>query len=335
MNSKIQEMIQMALEDGVITENEKKIILKKAVELGEDTDMVDLAIEGALGDKKRETERKQAKGMKCPKCGGAIPSGQVICPDCGFLLAKNEANHTALDLQNDLLRIDREIIEQLGGSVVSRFFGALTNAKENGIERKMTRITTTVIPNTRADLLELLAFTAPKADKAAPKNGVTSSHEENLGYGYWTLFSNCVLMAKHNFENDPNFIQYFELYNKKAKKRGVSKGAVTTLVVIASIAIILLCYAPFFFSDRNDKKVLNTVEICVQNHDYQGAKAAAKKYSGDEQKLIDEISAQEVSYLISIGNVQQAKVVAASIDNQEKRESILSAINDATPEAKE
>lgn len=45
MNSKIQEMIQMALEDGVITENEKKSILKKAVELGEDTDMVDLAIE--------------------------------------------------------------------------------------------------------------------------------------------------------------------------------------------------------------------------------------------------------------------------------------------------
>lgn len=93
--------------------------------------------------------------------------------------------------------------------------------------------------------------------------------------------------------------------------------------------------APAFFFIRNDKKVLNTVEICVQNHDYQGAKAAAKKYSEEEQKLIDEISAQEVSYLISIGDVQQAKVVAASIDNQEKRESIISAINDATPKAKE
>ena len=72
---------------------------------------------------------------------------------------------------------------------------------------------------------------------------------------------------------------------------------------------------------KSDNAAKDQIETCLQNHDYQGAKAAA-----NYQKDIDMISALEVTYLISQGEIQQAKVVAASISDPEMRESVLASI---------
>ena len=102
MNEKIKEMIRMAAEDGVITETEKALIIKKAKALGEDEDMVELAIEGELGQLKKEKPRTKAKGEQCPNCGGIIPAGAAVCPTCGFELRVRDANSNAKKLQEEL-----------------------------------------------------------------------------------------------------------------------------------------------------------------------------------------------------------------------------------------
>ena len=328
MDSKIREMIRMAAADGVITEAERRIIIKKAIELGEDPDMVELAIEGELGEIKNDIDHEQAKGTKCPKCGALIPAGLVVCPDCSFSLVKNELNHTALELQKDLLMIDKEMKEKQDESIVSKLFSELTI--QNWVSRKMSRITTTVIPNTRVDLLELLAFTAPKADKKAPKNGVGYGNQENLGYAYLELFNNCVMMAKHNFENDSSFKQYFDLYDKLNKSRGAISNEIKLWIGIFFIIAGVLGYGLYRLAteeDRADKreKAHEIITKCIQDHDYQGARVAVFNMNlptSEKESLTDNIISQEVSYLVSQGRFKEAKIAALSIINETMRKSV-------------
>ena len=337
MDSKIREMIRMAAADGVITEAERRIIIKKAIELGEDPDMVELAIEGELGEIKNDIDHEQAKGTKCPKCGALIPAGLVVCPDCSFSLVKNEVNHTALELQKDLLAIDNEIKKQLEGSSFHRFLGEyFLNTKEDGYARKMSRITSTVIPNTKADLLELLAFTAPKANKNGPKSGITSAKEENLGYGYWTLFNNCIMIARHNFAEDPLFKQYFDAHDKMCRK--MSNGTKAILIILTILLLAGGITAGIIFATRSGRQkselIKEQIEACIQNHDFNGAKAAAQKSKPryEIDNLIDKISAQEVSYLVSQGDIFQANVVAATIKDKDLKASVIGALGNSTSE---
>ena len=247
MNEKIKEMIRMAAEDGVITEKEKALIIKKAKALGEDEDMVELAIEGELGQLKKEAKKTVLKGEKCPNCGETIPAGAAVCPSCGFELRVREANSSALKLQEDLRKVDLE-----------------TKGPKTRFTRKQTIITSTVIPNTKDDLLELMAFSLSKAD---PSKG-EDSYEENgeiYGYAYYTLFSNCIMLAKTSFSNDPAFQHYFKKYNKlvKTKKTGERRRKIGT--VLGIVGVISLLAVPIYFGMRSEdnKEAMEKIE---QNH---------------------------------------------------------------------
>lgn len=82
----------------------------------------------------------------------------------------------------------------------------------------------TLIESTRSDLLELLAFSRPKANKKGKKRGYTTDAQgwfkaEDFGYAYWTLFCNCINMSRQSFSNDSAFAPYFEYYDEETKKK--------------------------------------------------------------------------------------------------------------------
>ena len=208
MDEKIKQMIRMAAEDGVITEKEKALIIKKAKDLGEDVDMVELAIEGELGQLKKDAVKTASKGEKCPNCGSIIPPGSAVCPSCGFALVTKKVDFTALELQKDLNQIDKNFLENKGSiskkiaeasnsfwgfDKASRLETQAYDLKEQARGMKATRICSTVVPNNREDLLNLLAFTAPKANRLGSREYV-KGNSDDFSFAYWQLFENCILV---------------------------------------------------------------------------------------------------------------------------------------------
>ena len=90
MNKEIENLINMALADGEVTEKERAIILRKAESLGIDKDEVEMILDAKLHQLKTKTnEPKKENVNKCPSCGEIIHGLSQVCSSCGYVLNKS------------------------------------------------------------------------------------------------------------------------------------------------------------------------------------------------------------------------------------------------------
>ena len=113
MNPELEKYIDMALVDGVITEDEKAFLIKKADQLGVEKDEFDFILNAKIQMKQKEfqesvpppppqnvsanTEKKSQKEgttKKCPSCGAPVESFNTKCSDCGHEFRNTEAAFT-------------------------------------------------------------------------------------------------------------------------------------------------------------------------------------------------------------------------------------------------
>lgn len=104
-SERLENLIEAALQDGVLTDQEKVAIINRAQNEGEDISEVEIYIqsllqkrqqEQALENKKEraiqakeelEEVREHSKKLrKCPKCGAYVPNLSNVCPGCGFII---------------------------------------------------------------------------------------------------------------------------------------------------------------------------------------------------------------------------------------------------------
>lgn len=127
-SERLERLIQAALQDGVLTDQEKAAIIKRAQAEGEDIDEVDIYIQSlqqkrqqelneqaqkaqteemvaqkkareAASKARQEEEKERAKLLrKCPACGEPIPFGTITCPKCGHVIDLDEKNEEILEL---------------------------------------------------------------------------------------------------------------------------------------------------------------------------------------------------------------------------------------------
>jgi hypothetical protein len=93
MHPQIEKLIELALADGQVTEKERNVILKKAVELGIDTDEVEMVLDGRLHqlEASKPKEKEKVGNIKtCPACGASVKAFQIKCDDCGHEFNKKE-----------------------------------------------------------------------------------------------------------------------------------------------------------------------------------------------------------------------------------------------------
>ena len=79
---------------------------------------------------------------------------------------------------------------------------------------------------------------------------------------------------------------------------------------------------------RKDNAAVNEMNECLELNDFSGARAAIQKSFGTTDDYLDEISVQEIKYLLSNEELQQARAVAASIKNPKTKKDILKVIDD-------
>lgn len=85
INKEFEELLKVALTDGIITPAERQVLLKKAVNLGMDADEADMYISAEIQklEMQLEATKKQERGRVCPSCGTSIPELASKCPACG------------------------------------------------------------------------------------------------------------------------------------------------------------------------------------------------------------------------------------------------------------
>ena len=78
-------LIQEYLTDGVLTDKERQVILRKAEGMGLDRDEIDLYLDAQVQkiDQQTDAAARKQKGKQCPYCGGNIPLLTDKCPSCG------------------------------------------------------------------------------------------------------------------------------------------------------------------------------------------------------------------------------------------------------------
>ena len=101
-------LLQEYLTDGIITEQERKVLLRKAEKLGLDVDEIDLYITAQEQKVEQAADAvvRKKKGQACPFCGGSVPQLTDKCPHCG--------EHITVEASEEL----KEIIENLEEALV-------------------------------------------------------------------------------------------------------------------------------------------------------------------------------------------------------------------------
>ena len=82
-SNELQQLIEASLVDGVLTDQERAVIRKRAQLDGVDPDEVDVLIEAELQRIRQKQEETMAKVRKCPHCGSLLTGSNGTCPGCG------------------------------------------------------------------------------------------------------------------------------------------------------------------------------------------------------------------------------------------------------------
>lgn len=333
MHPEIEKLIAIAKDNGKLTEKQKEIILRKAESLGEDKDEVEFLLETISQDVSMNSattsnnvtnhavalseQTGKEKVNKCPHCGAPVTDTMLSCPECGFSFGKEQS--TTREIRQEIAQLEKKLTS-VNAKNDSDIFG-------ESVKKQTSIINSFTLPVTKEGLLYLLDFSYANCV------GADDRRIKKAWYGKaMQAYSMLYRLEKKDPDIQEQLVDYSsklkdckkDIKSQKALSSKIGKGCLIYMIV--SFLISLLSIPIVYFGIKGDNAALEQVEMCIQNHDYQGAKAAANKYSGDNKKLIDDISSQEVVYLLSQGEILQAKAVAASINDENKRESIMQSI---------
>jgi hypothetical protein len=250
-NEQIENLIKIALADGVLTEKEKQILFKKAEAAGIDLDEFEMVLDAKLFEKQQTLEvvvpsvaapktDKFGDIRKCPSCGSVLQSFQTKCNDCGheirnidtvassqklfdLLQAATLRNSKALsdhELQKSQRLDSLSLKHNSDGSLVKIFASSSRNKNQdeeredliremnkdrNKIEQsleieKANIIKNFPVPNSKEDLLELLAMAS---SNAYDNDGFVGEEEEVWIQKTDQIYSKIKITA----EKDPEFLE--------------------------------------------------------------------------------------------------------------------------------
>ena len=171
MTKELEDLIKATLEDGILEDYEKEALVKRAQKEGMDLVELEIYINSELQKRKRELkekndaldaqyekEQKEAIGPICPRCGKQVPPLTLKC-ECGYEFVKG-MHESSVKLLSE--KIDKIKSRSLNGIPNSDEWKADRDQRDQEI---LDTISIFPVPNTKEDIVEFLALSAPKAQK--------------------------------------------------------------------------------------------------------------------------------------------------------------------------
>lgn len=229
MNPEIEKLIEYALADGVITDKEIGIILRKAEKLGEDIDEVEMIISAKkhLLQKQtsvtagqyqtnKTTSKKEGEVYKCPSCGDVVNSFSINCISCGHEFRGSVNRSKVNELVSELKKIE-ELEWKSNPYSGSNGGPRLDHMVTLGIASKQCPLIENFpVPNTKEDILEFLALAMPIGlKKFSWSEKYTFASEYQLQKSYKAKAQQIIIKARIAFNSDKRLLEQIEAYAKQ------------------------------------------------------------------------------------------------------------------------
>ena len=232
MNLEIENLMNMALADGEVTEKERGIILRKAEVLGEDKDEVEMILDGKIALQKKELgysqfskeniNNKEGDIKKCSSCGAPVYSFTIKCADCGHEFQNIESANSVMELVNKLDEAETKARNGKTGGWMSIMDGGDWIVEKRIFEAKSAIISVFPVPNSKEDILEFLALCVGQVNSI--KVGALVKLAGTSGtYGYMITYKNAwlslankvILKARFSMKEDGKILREIETYTKE------------------------------------------------------------------------------------------------------------------------
>ena len=163
-----------------------------------------------------KSQRQQeyiGKIYKCPQCGGIVNQADVICGSCGFHLSGKKAVISAMDFQQQLLKIEMMRKDKKFG------FWDQHEALDATDKRIISLIKSYPIPNTIEDIVEFFYLAIGNIDVSKSKKSVFNSdtwdggsRERAISNAWVGKLQQIYKKAELLFPNEPEFVHVKEAY---------------------------------------------------------------------------------------------------------------------------
>jgi ribosomal protein L34E len=225
MHPEIENLIEMALADGEVTEKERAIILRKAEALGEDKDETEMILDGkiALMMKEQNASQQQSKPKsnkegdmkKCPSCGAPVQSFATKCGDCGHEFSGIKSASSIERLYDELQKIE-EIERSRQRSWAQKIDGDM-GVQKGVATRQASAISAFPVPNTKEDLLEFISIAGSEAKKKLSMFIMHAHPDAVLKKAWKSKCEQVITKARFSMKDDKRTLEEIEIYAKQLK----------------------------------------------------------------------------------------------------------------------
>lgn len=219
-NPYLENLIEMALADGELTEKEKQVLFKKAEAQGIDLDEFEMVLDAKLFEKQKSIKTNSANSVqssapksekygdvrKCPRCGAIVESFTTRCPDCG-----HEFSNVGAVSSFSLLSAKLEALDQQASNGIWGEYQAVRIA-----EKKKALINSFPVPTTKEDILEFVSMATPLG-KPALKFKFIESLEDRLAKSWRAKCEQVIMKARFSMKDDKETLAELESYAKELK----------------------------------------------------------------------------------------------------------------------
>lgn len=216
MHPDLENLMNMALADGEISEKERAIILRKAESLGEDKDEVEMILEGKLAQLKKQSKPAQessGNSTKCPQCKAIIPSFTTKCEFCGHEFRNSGVANSVQQFFEKLENLETKRDAKPGGFLSNNIFTAALSGGDNIAKQKAELIASFPVPNSKEDIIEFLAMAVPRSRyKDSAWSGRDPESVIIVGKAFKQKCEQIIMKASFAFKNEENLLGEIRYY---------------------------------------------------------------------------------------------------------------------------
>lgn len=233
-SEQFEQLITEAVEDGQISDLERRVLEKRAVKEGIDLDELEMVIESRLIKRRRELMEKSNQApaapaaapvnakvppappapaqmaappkaantnpnkmgsiKKCPNCNATVPAGKMQCVECGYAFRD-------VAVSNSLFLLDKklEMAENNVGSenFLTQMMGPTSYQKQSKLSRVVRDFP---VPSAKEDLMEFMLACRSRGQKHQDARYTVQG-------AYYAKYMECYEKARIYYANDPDFAQ--------------------------------------------------------------------------------------------------------------------------------
>lgn len=211
MNQEILNLIDMALADGEITDKKREIVFRKADELGEDKDVVEMYLEGKIAQLKKHSQGNNDNVTTTVQ--STIETSTVQNNVHSLFQKLEEAEGDRGNVKGTLVNAGSNMLSNVMSSGWNK-----AESLDHTTKRKVEIISSFPLPSEKNDIIEFLALVVPKAKQVLglfPKAKTDS--EKAIGKAFLQKSEQILIQANLKFKDDISLMNELRGYANELK----------------------------------------------------------------------------------------------------------------------